>query len=41
MPEKDDLCRWGCIDIDPQSYKDYSQKKVIDIQGKSITTSSS
>ncbi len=31
MPEKDDLCRWGCIDIDPQSYKDYSQKKVIDI----------
>ena len=30
-PEKDDLCKWGCIDIDPQSYKDYSQKKVIDI----------
>jgi hypothetical protein len=31
MPEKGDLCKWGCIDIDPQSYKDYSQKKVIDI----------
>jgi|TARA_E500000305_G_scaffold111193_1_gene121921 hypothetical protein len=30
-PEKDDMCKWGCIDIDPQSYKDYSQKKVIDI----------
>jgi len=30
-PEKGELCKWGCIDIDPQSYKDYSQKKVIDI----------
>ena len=30
-PEKDNQCKWGCIDIDPQSYKDYSQKKVIDI----------
>ena len=31
-PETDeDLCKWGCIDIDPHSYKDFSQKKVIDI----------
>ena len=33
-PEKDDVCKWGCIDIDPQSYKDYSQKKYVDIIGK-------
>ena len=30
-PEKGDVCKWGCIDIDPQSIQDYSQKKVIDI----------
>ena len=30
-PEKEDLCKWGCIDIDPQNYKDYSSKKYITI----------
>ena len=30
-PERDGKCRWGCIDIDPSSYKNYSQKKYVDI----------
>ena len=30
-PERDDKIKWGCIDVDPQSYKDYSSKKYIDI----------
>ena len=29
--EKDDQCKWGCIDIDPHNYKDYNQKKIVDI----------
>lgn len=30
-PEFQDKCKWGCIDIDPQNYKDYSEKKYVDI----------
>ena len=30
-PERDDKCRWGCIDVDPHNYKDYNQKKIVDI----------
>ena len=30
-PEKDDVARWGCIDIDPHNYKEYNQKKIVDI----------
>ena len=30
-PEKEDLVKWGCIDIDPRSYKDYASKKYLDI----------
>ena len=30
-PEKDDKCKWGCIDIDPHNYKGYNQKKIVDI----------
>ncbi len=31
-PETDnDTCKWGCIDIDPHNYKDYNQKKIVDI----------
>ena len=30
-PERKDKMKWGCIDVDPQSYKDYSSKKYIDI----------
>ena len=30
-PEKDDVVKWGCIDIDPRSYKDYASKKYLDI----------
>lgn len=30
-PEKDGLCKWGAIDVDPSSYKDYSEKKYVDI----------
>jgi hypothetical protein len=30
-PENGAVAKWGCIDIDPQSYKDYSEKKVVDI----------
>jgi hypothetical protein len=30
-PERGDKMKWGCIDVDPQNYKDYSSKKYIDI----------
>ena len=30
-PEKDDKCKWACIDIDPHNYKQYNQKKIVDI----------
>tara|TARA_R100001129_G_scaffold58023_1_gene39956 strand:+ start:941 stop:1807 length:867 start_codon:yes stop_codon:yes gene_type:complete len=30
-PEKDNKCKWGCIDIDPHNYKGYNQKKIVDI----------
>ena len=30
-PEKDDVAKWGCIDIDPHNYKEYNQKKIVDI----------
>ena len=30
-PEMDDECVWACIDLDPNDYKNYSQKKYIDI----------
>jgi hypothetical protein len=30
-PEIEDECTWGCIDIDPNNYKDFSEKKVVDI----------
>jgi len=30
-PEKDNLCKWGCIDVDPHNYKNYNQKKIVDI----------
>ena len=31
FPIKDDKVKWGCIDIDPRNYADYSSKKYIDI----------
>ena len=30
-PEQNGKCMWGCIDVDPNSYKNYSQKKYVDI----------
>ena len=30
-PEEDGMCMWGCIDVDPSSYTNYSQKKYVDI----------
>tara|TARA_R100000278_G_scaffold115200_2_gene93985 strand:+ start:3838 stop:5418 length:1581 start_codon:yes stop_codon:yes gene_type:complete len=30
-PEKDGKCKWGCIDVDPNNYKDYSEKKYVEI----------
>jgi len=30
-PERDDKAIWGCIDIDPKNYQDYSSKKYVDI----------
>ena len=30
-PEKDNKCKWACIDIDPHNYKQYNQKKIVDI----------
>jgi len=29
-PERGDVCKWGCIDIDPRNYENYKQKKYID-----------
>jgi len=31
FPIHEDKIKWGCIDIDPRNYKDYSSKKYIDI----------
>jgi len=33
-PEIGDECMWGCIDVDPNSYKDYSEKKYVEIISK-------
>ena len=30
-PEIDNNCLWGCIDVDPNNYKDYSEKKYVEI----------
>ena len=30
-PEKGNVVKWGCIDIDPQNYKGFSEKKIVDI----------
>ena len=30
-PEFNEKCKWGCIDIDPADYKDYSEKKYVEI----------
>jgi hypothetical protein len=30
-PEIDNNCWWGCIDVDPNNYKDYSEKKYVEI----------
>ena len=30
-PENNDKVKWGCIDVDPGTYKNYSQKKYVDI----------
>ena len=30
-PEIDGQCKWGCIDVDPNNYKDYSEKKYVQI----------
>jgi len=30
-PENGDVVKWGCIDIDPQNYKGFSEKKIVDI----------
>jgi hypothetical protein len=30
-PEKGDQAKWGCIDIDPRNYSNYSSKKYIDL----------
>ena len=30
-PEFNDKCKWACIDIDPADYKDYSEKKYVEI----------
>ena len=33
-PEIGDECFWGCIDVDPNNYKDYSEKKYVEIIAK-------
>ena len=33
-PEHEGKCSWSCIDVDPANYKDYSQKKYVDIIAK-------
>tara|TARA_R110000764_G_scaffold145900_2_gene233681 strand:+ start:542 stop:2125 length:1584 start_codon:yes stop_codon:yes gene_type:complete len=30
-PEIGEDCLWGCIDVDPNNYKDYSEKKYVEI----------
>ena len=30
-PEVEGQCKWGCIDVDPNNYKDYSEKKYVEI----------
>jgi len=30
-PEIGDKCKWACIDVDPTNYKDYSEKKYVEI----------
>ena len=30
-PENGDVCKWGCIDIDPRNYSTFSEKKIVDI----------
>ena len=30
-PEISGQCKWGCIDVDPNNYKDYSEKKYVQI----------
>lgn len=30
-PEREEECKWGCIDIDPKDYKEFNQKKIVDI----------
>jgi len=30
-PENNEKAKWGCIDVDPSTYKDYSQKKYVSI----------
>jgi len=30
-PERGEECIWGCIDIDPKDYKEFNQKKIVDI----------
>ncbi len=30
-PEFNNKCKWGCIDIDPADYRDYSEKKYVEI----------
>tara|TARA_A100001391_G_scaffold6115_1_gene3887 strand:- start:1943 stop:3517 length:1575 start_codon:yes stop_codon:yes gene_type:complete len=30
-PEVDGKCKWACIDVDPANYKDYSEKKYVEI----------
>ena len=30
-PENGDVCKWGCIDIDPRNYTTFSEKKIVDI----------
>ena len=33
-PENNGKCQWSCIDVDPANYKDYNQKKYVDIIAK-------
>ena len=33
-PEHEGKCQWSCIDVDPANYKDYNQKKYVDIIAK-------
>ena len=30
-PEINGECKWACIDVDPNNYKDYSEKKYVEI----------